>query len=314
MAEESTRAVAAAFLGNAALTILKAVAAVMTGSAAMLAETLHSIADTGNEALLFLGMRLARRPADDRHPLGHGRDVYFWAFVVSGLLFSLGGGFAIWEAVRTFLHPAPTESYAWGYGVLAGAFVFESASLVVGARAFASEKGGRALGDYLRDLRDPTVLVVVLEDSAALVSIVIAAAGLGLSHRTGDPMWDGLASGLIGVILICVAVFLAFDTHSLLIGETASAATTARISAVVAAEPTAVALTSIRTLHIGPESLFIALRVHFRDDLRTGDLEAAIARLKDGIRGALPDGTHPQLIVVEPARAGVPAGARAGRP
>src|SRR6185369_189702 len=159
MAEESRRAVIAAFTENVARVVLKGIPAAITGSAAMLAETLHSIADTGNQALLFLGMRLAARPPDETHPLGHGRDVYFWSFVVSLLLFSVGGGFAIWEAVRTFLHPHPNESYTWAYGVLAGAFVFEGASLVVGARAFRHAKHGRPLREYLRDLRDPTILV-----------------------------------------------------------------------------------------------------------------------------------------------------------
>ncbi len=307
MADDSKRAVVAALAGNVGLAVLKGVAAAMTGSAAMFAETLHSIADSGNEVLLFLGMRLARRPPDERHPLGHGRDVYFWAFVVSGLLFSLGGGFAMWEAVRTFLDPSPHGSYAWAYGVLAAAFVFESASLVVGARAFLHEKAGRPVSEYLRDLRDPTVLVVVLEDSAALVSIVIAGAGLALAQRTGNELYDALASGLIGVILIAVAAFLAYDTYSLLIGETAAPAATARICDAVAAERDAIAVTSIRTLHIGPEALFIALRIHFRDDLRTRDIEAAVARLKGAIAASLRDVTRPQLIVIEPASAEAPA-------
>ncbi len=307
MAEDSKRAVIAALLGNVALAFLKGIAAAATGSAAIFAETLHSIADTGNEVLLFLGMRLARRPPDERHPLGHGRDVYFWAFVVSGLLFSLGGGFAIWEAVRTLLYPEPHESYFWGYAVLAGAFVFESGSLVVGGRAFARAKARRSFSEYLRDLRDPTVLVVVLEDSAALVSIAIAAAGLALSQWTNSELYDALASGLIGVILIAVAGFLAYDTYSLLLGEAATPTTMARICDAVAAERDAVAVTSVRTLHIGPESLFIALRIHFRDDLRTRDIEAAVARLKDGIATMLPDMTRPQLIVIEPTSAGSPA-------
>ena len=162
MADEGRQAVVAAFLGNLALTVVKGIAAALSGSAAMLAETLHSIADMGNEALLFLGMRLAKRPPDAVHPLGHGRDMYFWAFVVSGLLFSVGGCFAIWEAVRTFLNPETHVSYRLNYAVLAGAFVFESASLAIGLRSFVLEMGSKPLRNYLRDLRDPTVLVVVL--------------------------------------------------------------------------------------------------------------------------------------------------------
>ncbi len=300
MPDESTRAVAAAFAGNLALVVLKGVAAVLTGSAAMLAETLHSIADSGNEVLLFLGMRLSRRPPDEQHPLGHGRDVYFWAFIVSGLLFSVGGGFALWEMVRTFLHPAAHESYAWAYGVLAAAFVFESASLRIGARAFRAAKRGRPLGDYVRDLRDPTVLVVVLEDSAALLSIAVAATGLAAAQWTGHVYWDGVASGVIGLILIAISVFLAFDNYSLLLGEQASPAALARIRAVVADEPAALALTRLRTLHIGPKALFVALSVRFRPELRTPEIEAAAARMRTGIERALDGVTRAHLIVIEP--------------
>ena len=304
MADESKRAaVVAAFLSNLALTVLKALAAWFTGSAAMLAETLHSIADMGNEALLYLGTMLARRPPDERHPLGHGRDTYFWAFVVSVMLFSIGGGFAIWEAVQTFRHPAPHESYAWAYGVLVAALVFESASLAVGLRSFVIEKRSRPLGAYLRDLRDPTVLVVVLEDSAAIVSIVIAATGLGLAQWTGGSVWDGVASLLIGILLVCVAVFLAFDNYSLLLGETASEQTTALIYSVVAEERAARAVVSLRTLHIGPQALFVAIGVSFRDELHTQEIEAAVTRLKDRIARALDGLTRPQLIVIEPTRA-----------
>ena len=302
VAAERNRAVIAAFLSNLALTIVKAIAAVMTGSTALLAETMHSIADMGNEALLFLGMRLAERPPDERHPLGHGRDMYFWAFVVSALLFSVGGCLAIWEAVESFLRPAPHSGYTVGYAVLVIAFVFESASLAVGLRSFILQKGRRRLRDYIRDLRDPTVLVVVLEDTAALISILIAGAGLGLAEWTGNVVWDGVASVLIGFLLIAVAGFLAYDNYSLLLGETASMETTAAICDVVALEQAAVAVVGLRTLHIGPEALFVALRVRFRDELRTRDLEAATERLKHAIVAALPELTRPQLIVIEPAR------------
>jgi cation diffusion facilitator family transporter len=301
VAAERKQAVVAAFLGNLALTIVKGIAAAMSGSTALLAETLHSIADMGNEALLFLGMRLAQRPPDETHPLGHGRDMYFWAFIVSALLFSVGGCFAIWEAVESLLHPVPHASYGLGYAVLAFAFVFESASLTVGLRSFVLEKGRRTLRDYIRDLRDPTVLVVVLEDTAALISIAIAAGGLLLAEVTGNTAWDATASVLIGLLLIAVAGFLAYDNYSLLIGETASPEATALIRGAVARERTALALTGLRTLHIGPDALFVALRVRFREDLRTPELEAAVARLKGEVAAVLNGMTRPQLVVVEPA-------------
>ena len=299
--ESSTRAVIAAFLGNVALAALKATAAVMTGSTAMLAETFHSVADTGNQALLFLGLRLAQRPPDDVHPFGHGRSVYFWAFIVSALLFSVGGGFAIWEAVRSFLHPVARESFLWAYGVLAGAAFFESMSFSVAFRALRREKGRQPLRDYLRDVRDPTLLTVVAEDSAALVSIAVAAAGLGLTQATGSPLWDAAASAVIGVILVSVAVFLAIDNYSLLIGETAPDGVKQRIRTIVSREPAVTGLIALHTIHIGPESLFVGLDVAFRRELSTPDIETAIEGLKVDIQNTLRT-TRPCLILIEPAR------------
>jgi cation diffusion facilitator family transporter len=302
VAEESRTAVLAALIGNGALAVLKAIAAAVTGSAAMLAETVHSIADAGNQALLFLGMRMARRPPDASHPFGHGRDVYFWAFVVSAILFSLGGGFALWEAVRTFLHhPAPHESYAWAYGVLGGAFVFESGALTVALRELRRDMKGEPLREYLRDIRDPTLLTVVLEDGAALVSIAIAATGLTLTYLSGSPVWDGIASGLIGVLLVAVAVFLAFDNYSLLIGEAAPREVQQRIREVVAADPDVERVTRLYTMHLGPDSLLVALGVHFRSELRSDGVAAGVARLERELVEALGSLTHPNLVLIEPA-------------
>ena len=264
MAAESRTAVAAALLGNLALAVLKGIAALVTGSAAMLAETFHSVADCGNQVLLFVGMRLAERPPDERHRFGHGKNVYFWAFVVSGLLFSVGGGFAIWEAVRTFLHPHPHESFAWAWGVLVGSLVFESLSISVALRALLRDKGNEPLRDYLRDVRDPTVLTVVCEDAAALASILIAAAGIALTELTGAAIWDGIASGSIGVLLIGVAVFLAMENYSLLLGETAPPDVERRIREAVTRDPALAALVALYTMHLGPTSLLVALEVHFR--------------------------------------------------
>src|SRR5215469_9392863 len=189
MAESRTAAMAA-LLGNAALAVMKGVAAVSTGSAAMVAETFHSVADTGNQVLLFLGLRLSERPPDRAHGFGHGRDVYFWAFVVSLMLFSLGGAFSIWEGVRKLLHGDPHEgSRWWSYAVLVGAFLFESSSLVVAWRALASARGRKSLRGFWRDNRDPTVPTVVFEDTAALISLGIAALGIWLSEVTGAVLW-----------------------------------------------------------------------------------------------------------------------------
>ena len=165
---ESKIAVVAALVGNGALTLLKGISAAATGSAAMLAETFHSAADTGNEALLLLGMRAARRPPDEQHPFGHGKNVYFWAFVVSVVLFAIGGAFSVWEGVRKLLHGDEHAVSAWAYAILASAFVFEAISLSVAVRSLRRVQAGRSLREFWHETRDPTLLTVLLEDTAAL--------------------------------------------------------------------------------------------------------------------------------------------------
>jgi len=300
---ESRTAVMAALLGNAALAVMKGVAAVSTGSAAMVAETFHSVADTGNQVLLFLGLRLSERPPDRAHGFGHGRDVYFWAFVVSLMLFSLGGAFSIWEGVRKVLHGSPHEgSHWWSYAVLVGAFIFESSSLVVAWRALASARGRKSLRGFWRDNRDPTVPTVVFEDTAALVSLGIAALGIWLSEMTGAIVWDAVASIVIGTLLVGVAVVLALENYSLLLGEAAPAAVEARIRRLVREDDDVLDVVDLRTMHMGPREILVALGVHFRPHLTTAQIEAAVARLQTAIKKALDGATDAGLILVEPTR------------
>ena len=308
MAEESRTAVIAALLGNAGLAALKAVAAVSTGSAAMLAETFHSVSDTGNQLLLLLGMRLARRPPGPRHPFGHGRNVYFWSFVVSMLLFTLGGAFSIREGIHKLMDPgAPSTGYAWAYGVLAGALLFESMSLTVALRALFRAKGRQSLLASLHESRDPTLPTVVLEDSAALLSIVVAAAGIAGTQLTGRLVWDALASCVIGATLIGIALFLAYENYSLLIGESTSPERQATIRRVIASDSAVARVVSIRTLHLAPEEIVVAAAVDFRDDQSVPELEAAIPRLHAAIRRAVPEA---RFISVEPATAPATLSAR----
>lgn len=303
---ESRTAVMAALLGNAALAVMKGVAAVSTGSAAMVAETFHSVADTGNQVLLFLGLRLSERPPDRAHGFGHGRDVYFWAFVVSLMLFSLGGAFSIWEGVRKLLHGDPHEgSRWWSYAVLVGAFVFESSSLVVAWRALASARGRKSLRGFWRDNRDPTVPTVVFEDTAALISLGIAALGIWLSEVTGAVLWDAVASMVIGTLLVGVAAVLALENYSLLLGEAASAAVEARIRRLVREDDDVLDVIDLRTMHMGPREILVALGVHFRPHLTTSQIEVAVARLQATIRKALGGATNADLILIEPTRPGI---------
>jgi len=267
----------------------------------MLAETFHSIADTGNQILLLLGLRLARRPPDDAHRFGHGRNVYFWAFVVSVMLFTLGGAFAIWEAINKLRQGGVHATSLWSYVVLAGAFVFEAASLGVALHTLSEVRGAVPLRRFWRDNRDPTLTTVVLEDSAALLSLVVAAAGLFLSHATGRAVWDAAASATIGVLLIAVALLLAFENYSLIIGESAPGGVQQRIAAAIRGDASVKALVSLHTMHLGPDAVLVVARVAFRPDLSVAAVEAAVGRLEARIAPLAGAQTTPRMIVVEPA-------------
>lgn len=312
---ESKTAVMAALLGNGALAVLKGVAAVSTGSAAMLAETLHSVADTGNQGLLFLGMRLSERPPRRTHGFGYGKEVYFWAFVVAVMLFSLGGAFSIWEGARKLVHGGRHEGpVGWSYAVLAGGFVFESISLGVALHAFLKAKGNKTLWRYWRDNRDPTLPTVLLEDTAALLSLGAAATGIWLTQATGNPAWDAGASVLIGVLLVFVAIVLALENYSLLIGEATPATVEAKIRRVVRADKDVTEVIDLRTMHMGPRDILVALGVQFRRDLTTSQIEAAIIRLQHAIRETLNGATNASLILIEPTRPGANKSEAAPRP
>jgi len=301
MASQSKTAVVAALAGNAALALLKGATAAMTGSAAMLAETFHSLADTGNQVLLFVGMRLSRRPPDRAHPFGYGMNTYFWAFVVSAMLFTLGGAFSIWEAVHKLLQPPAHVASPGAFFVLAGAFVFEAMSLGVALHSVHTERRGEPLLRFMREARDPTLPTVLLEDSAALLSILVAAAGLALAQRTGDPRWDAAASAAIGLILIAVATFLAYENYSLLLGEPATPEQEEAIRARLAADPAVRDVVSLHTMHLGPTAVLVSARVWFGPELTARQIEEAVLRLEDAARAALP-GTRRRMILIEPAR------------
>ena len=298
--EESRTAVVAALLGNLALAVLKGISAAVTGSAAMLAETFHSLADTGNQILLLVGMRLGRQPPDTVHPFGYGKNVYFWAFVVSVMLFTVGGAFSIWEGVHKLRAPGEQGSPGWAFVVLAGAFVFESLSLTVATRALRRAKGEASLREFWRESRDPTLTTVMLEDSSALLSIVLAAAGLGLSEQTGSTTWDALASMAIGLLLIAVAVVLALENYSLLLGEAAPRHILGRITAAAAADPGVARVVGLRTMHVGPTSLLVVLQVDFRDELSAADVEVAAERLRGAVTAVVGDAGKRRLVVIEP--------------
>lgn len=296
---DSTKVVVAAMLGNGLIAASKLAAGLITGSAAMIAEAVHSAADTANQALLMVGLRRATRKATELHPFGLAVERYFWPFLVSILLFLLGGVFAIYEGVQSLVgHHAEEEgSTLWNYGVLGAALLFESYSFAVAAREFKKEKGDKTAMNVIVESKDPTIPVVLMEDTAALVGLVIAFIAVTLGDLTGWSGWDGVGSLAIGVLLCVVAYLLARETHSLLLGESASLEDRRKVVEIVEADASVARVTQVLSMHRGPRDVLLALKVGFDRDLHVGELEASIDRIEDAIRVALPHMTH---IFIEP--------------
>lgn len=296
-AEGGTRAVLAALVANLAIAGSKFVAFAFTGSASMLAEGVHSVADSGNQVLLLYGSRAGRRPADTAHPFGYGRDRYFYAFVVALVLFSVGGLFAIYEGISKLSEPHPLSDAGIAIGVLIVAIGLESASFRTAYRIAARQRGGLSWVDYVRHAKAPELPVVLLEDTAALVGLVLALLGVLLALATGDPVWDAVGSLAIGGLLIAVAAILAVEMKSLLIGESATTTVTATIERELLAGPEIARMVHLRTLHLGPEELLVAAKCVFDPGLDLPALAAAIDRVEHRVRTAVPLRT---MIYLEP--------------
>jgi cation diffusion facilitator family transporter len=284
----SKLAILAAIAGNLAVAVTKFVAAAVTGSSAMLAEAFHSLVDTGNGLLLLLGLHLSRRPPDEGHPFGHGLELYFWSLVVAILIFGVGGGLSVYEGVRHLLHPAPPEDPTWNYIVLALAALFEGASWLVALKGFLATKGDGSLWEEVHGSKDPTTFLVLFEDSAALVGLLLAFLGICLGHWLGNPYLDGLASVLIGLVLAVVAAVLAFESRGLLLGESADPKTVAGIRALAEADPAVERVRRPLTMHFGPEQVLLNLDVQFRPGLSAPEVEQAVDRLEAAIRARYP--------------------------
>jgi len=291
MTEHGSRtSIIAALVGNLLIALTKGVAAALSGSSAMLSEAVHSLVDSGNEVLLLYGQHRAARPPDEQHPFGYGRELYFWCFVVALLIFAVGAGVSIYEGVIHIRHPEPNTRPMLSYIVFGLAFIFEGASWWFGWRAFRHAKGKLEWWTAVKASKDPTSFMVFFEDSAALIGIVIAAAGTYVSVTLGKPWIDGVASILIGGVLAVVAVVLARESKALLIGERASPVLTDSIKAMVAADPCVESVESITTSQLAPNMVFAALGLQFDDSLSVSDIENLIARLEDRIRAE-----HPEL-------------------
>jgi cation diffusion facilitator family transporter len=289
MKADSRKVVLAALAGNVAIAACKFAASFLAHSTATLAEAVHSVADTGNQALLLVGIALAARPASERFPFGRASERYFWPFVVALLLFSVGGAFAVFDGINHLLHPR-VEFHAriWSYGVLGVSLVLEALSFRVAFGEFRKLAAGRSLSRVLVEARDPTIPLVLAEDATAMVGLVLALVAVGLSGATGQEFWDPLGSIVIGVLLCAVVVGLAWITHGLLIGESATPEDRSRVLELARGVDGVDKVTQLLTLHLGPEVVLLALKVAFRTTLTVEQVEDVTNRIEARIRGAMP--------------------------
>jgi len=291
VSEGTTRAVLAAFAGNLAIAITKAIAAYLTGSGALVAETAHSMADSVNQILLYVGIRRSVQPPTERHPLGHGRERYFWALIVALFLFFGGGIFSIYEAYERFTHPQELGAVWVGFLVLGLSMVFETFSLSVAIREVrhAAHGSGIPVRRFLQQLSDPALRTVLYEDSAALAGLVTAIAGLGLTVLTGDHRFDALASAVIGVILIYVAYQLAWGARGLIVGEAPPDEVLEALRAAIASEPGVDRVIDLRAVQMGTNQLLVLARVSVRDNIPAGDAERLLVRLRKRLQREHPE-------------------------
>ena len=290
MARSSSKTVIyAALAGNLLIALTKFIATFMTGSAAMLSEAIHSTVDSGNQLLLLLGMQRAARPANSRHPFGHGLQLYFWTFVVAVLIFGVGAGVSVYEGINKIITPHPIEKPWVNYIVLSLALVFEGAVWIVALRAFRVTKGSLGWIRAVQQSKDPTVFTVLFEDTAAMLGLLVALIGIALSQALNLPVLDGVASLTIGLILAGTAAFLAWECQSLLTGEGASPVVQASIHAIAAAEPNVVRPNEILTMHFGPEDVLVALSLDFVDTGTAADVERSVSRIEQAIKAAHPE-------------------------
>ena len=282
------RAVVAAFAANLGIAVIKFVAFLLTGSASMLAESVHSVADTGNQVLLFVGRGRSARPASEEHPFGFGRERYFYGFVVSVMLFTVGAAFSVYDGIHKIINPEEIRSPLIAFVVLALSFVLESFSLRTAIGEANKVRGGRNWGTFIRRSKAPELPVVLLEDLAALIGLTFAFAGVALSVLTSDGRWDGIGSLAIGLLLATAAAILAVEMKSLLIGESASPEVQRMIVDALEAGPELAQVIHMRTVHISPDSILVAAKVEVRDADTTAQVAEAIDTAERRVRSAVP--------------------------
>lgn len=296
-AAHGTKSVIAAFFANLAIAVMKFVAWAFSGSASMLAEAIHSVADSGNQLLLLLGGRLAKRRADREHPFGYGRERYVWAFIVGMVLFTVGGLFSLYEGINKLRDPHELTLWWLPMLVLTGAIIAESFSLRTAVRESNQVRGGASWMEFIRKSKSPELPVILLEDVAALLGLVFAFAGVGLTALTGNPLFDAIGTLCIGALLIVVAILIAVEMKSLLIGEGATEDDWLRMRDIINAHDRVEALIHMKTLYLGPEELMVAAKVAFPPKSTVEDIARSINELEAHIRAAVQDA---RVIYIEP--------------
>lgn len=291
MAGSSNTAIYGAIVANTAIAVSKFVAAFFTGSASMMSEGIHSLVDTGNGALLLLGIKKSKKPADEKHPFGYGNEIYFWSFVVAVLIFALGGGIALYEGIEALLHPAKEvnkEYIMWNYVVLALAIVFEGFALFVALKQFNSNRREASLLKELVASKDTATAAIVIEDTAALVGLIIALLAVFLSDITGNVYFDGAGSVAIGILLISVSLFFAVECKDLLVGEGLVEEDIDSIQQILKKEENIEMYERPLSLYFGPNEVLINLDVKFKNNLTSLEIEKTIDRVEQSIKASIP--------------------------
>ena len=285
----SKKVIYAALIGNGLIAITKFIAASITGSSAMLSEAVHSCVDTGNQGLLLYGIRRSKRPPDAAHPFGYGSEIYFWSFVVAILIFGLGAGISFYEGIQKLLHPHPITSPHINYIVLGLAMIFEAVAWWIAYKEFGKVRGNFGIFEAVQRSKDPTIFTVLFEDTAAMLGLIAAMIGVACADFLEIPWADGAASVVIGIILAGTAALLAFETKGLLIGEAASRELTQGVRGIVGRAKDVRHINELRTLHMAPNDILLALSLDFHDELSAGRVEQTIFKLEKDIKNRFPD-------------------------
>ncbi len=288
MASGSKKVIIAALIGNALIAVTKFFAAAITGSSAMLSEGIHSLVDTGNQVLLLYGLKRAAKPPDENFPYGYGKEIYFWCFVVSILIFALGGGISIYEGILHIRYPQPISNPTINYIVLGLAIIFEGAAWYYAFREFNRVRGQWGFLEAIQRAKDPTIFVVLFEDSAAMLGLVVAFVGIWLTQTTGILVFDGIASVTIGLILFGTAIWLAYETKGLLIGESANRSVVRGVREIIAAKLNVNHVNEVLTMHMGPDFILANISVDFKNELTADEMEREIATIDFAIKQSYP--------------------------